>query len=87
MKNFNEWLESQYYQSSLDGPPLQPNSIPGAENQIKTLSINIRHLSRNKQFPKSVQESIFRATELLDQAANQLTGTDEEALQARSIKI
>lgn len=87
MKSFNEWLEAQFYQPNSDGPPLNPTSIAGAENQIRALAGSIQLMAGDHRFPPVVQQSMMRSVALLQQAANGLAGDDEVSMGARSIKI
>jgi hypothetical protein len=74
MKTFSQWSENCNYNPSIDGPPLDPHTIAGTEVQIRTLARNIRssfvHRPNNRW--KNYRDQIFKATELLDQAANSI---------------
>jgi hypothetical protein len=75
MKHFNEWRieEAGYlYSQSIDGPPLEPTSISGAENQIRTLARNIRTSFNFDPRWKKFQDQILSATKHLDDGANML---------------
>ena len=71
MKTYKEWNE-QVYQPTIDGAPLDPRTIAGAEVQIRTLALRIR--SNFVHIPNSqwsdYRNQILKATELMDQAAN-----------------
>lgn len=71
-KTFYNWLQEVSYNQSIDGPPLMPKSISGAEVQIRTLASNIRTTFNLDPQWKEYQQQILKATELLDQAADML---------------
>ena len=72
MKTFKEWNEQVTYQQSIDGPPLDPHTISGAEVQIRTLALHIRsnfiHIPNSKW--RDYRNQILAASEMLDRAAN-----------------
>ena len=73
MKNFFEWaarLNEMNYDQKLDGPPLMPHHISGAENQIRTLARNLRTTFNLDPEFQAHHEQIFKAAQLLDQAAD-----------------
>jgi hypothetical protein len=71
-KNFYHWLQEVSYNQSIDGPPLQPHTISGAEVQIRQLASNIRTTFNLDPQWKDHQQQILKATQLLDQAADML---------------
>ena len=71
MKSFKEWQDYSYTQS-IDGPPLDPHTISGAEVQIKQLARNIRSSFNVDERWKQYQRQISQATEMLEQAADLL---------------
>jgi hypothetical protein len=43
MKSFKEWqIKEVNYNQNIDGPPLEPATISGAQVQIRQLAFNIR---------------------------------------------
>jgi hypothetical protein len=73
MKKFKEWQienENYSYSQHIDGPPLEPHTISGAEVQIRQLARNIRTTFNLDERWKQHHQQILKATELLDQAAN-----------------
>ena len=82
MKHFNEWRieEAGYaYSPSIDGPPLEPKSIHGAENQIRTLAANIRTTFNLDPRWARYKDQILAATKHLDEGADALgTGMSRE---------
>lgn len=78
MKKFEDWKvirENVTFNPNIDGEPLNPKTIAGAEVQIRTLARNIRtSFGLDKSFGNNHQ-SIHKAAELIDQAAN-IIGND-----------
>ena len=80
MKNFQEWLKTntplhEYYgtyEPSLDGPPLLPHTISGAEIQIRHLASNIRTTFGIDPRWQDHKQRIHKVMELLDKAAGLL---------------
>ena len=73
MKKYDEWRineEGYAYNSSVDGPPLEPHTIHGAENQIRTLARNIRTTFGLDPKWQQYKQQILKATQQLDEAAN-----------------
>lgn len=70
MKSLKEWRANENYTASIDGPPLEPHTISGAEYQIRHLARNIRTTFNLDDRWKQYQQQISQATQLLDQAAN-----------------
>jgi hypothetical protein len=69
MKSFREW---QGYTPSIDGPPLEPHTISGAEVQIKQLASHIRTSFNLDDRWTQYHQQIAQAAELLNQAADLL---------------
>jgi len=74
--NFANWLEnkneSYNYNPSIDGPPLEPHTISGAEVQIRQLATNIRTTFGLDPKWKDYQQQFQQATALLEKAASLL---------------
>jgi len=73
MKSYKSWKinEAAYaYTQSIDGPPLHPHTIAGAEVQIRTLAMNIRTTFKLDEKFAQFHEQIMKATTLLEQAAD-----------------
>jgi hypothetical protein len=72
MKTFKQFTEQITYQPLIDGPPLDPHTISGAEVQMRTLATHIRsnfvHIPNSKWL--NFRNQILKACELLEQAAN-----------------
>ena len=63
---------NRVYSASIDGPPLKPVSISGAEVQIRELAIQIRTTFGLDEKWNDHKQEILDATQLLDKAADQL---------------
>lgn len=73
MKKFKQYQienENYSYTQSIDGPPLEPHTISGAEVQIRQLAKNIRTTFNLDERWKQYHAQILQATRLLDEAAN-----------------
>jgi hypothetical protein len=60
------------YNPSIDGPPLKPGTISGAEMQIKELATQIRTTFGLDPKWDDHKKQILDATKLLDQAADSI---------------
>lgn len=60
------------YNPSIDGPPLKPSTISGAEMQIKELATQIRTTFGLDPKWADHKDQIVAATKLLDQAADSI---------------
>jgi len=76
MKSFNEWKMAENYNQSLDGSPLDPDTLLQAKTQIRTLARNIRGFMFNPQFAQ-YDKIILAATQQLDAAANALSKIED----------
>lgn len=75
MNKFKQWRienESYAYTPSIDGPPLEPHTISGAEVQIRQLATNIRTTFNLDERWKQHHQQILQATKMLDEAANMI---------------
>ena len=73
MKTFREYRESNWgYSQHLDGPPLKPKTIAGAEQQIYKLAEEIRNTFGIDEKWARHKDQIFRATIMMDEAAELL---------------
>ena len=75
-RKFNEWMytlsERLNYDQRVDGPPLHPNTISGAEVQIRYLASEIfTTFCVDPQF-QQYREQIMQARSLMEQAADAL---------------
>lgn len=77
MKSYKEYLhenslisETLSYIPEIDGPPLLPKHIHGAEVQIKNLAGNIRTTFGLDERYAKFKMQINKAADLLDEAAN-----------------
>lgn len=84
MKKFKEWTET--FNQNIDGPPLTPDTIMGAENQLKALARNIRTTflldPRFKNNP-----GILEATNLIDKAADVIGNDVDGSLRQTKYQI
>lgn len=72
MKTYHQWEENLLYRPEIDGPPLNPHTISGAEVQIKQLASNIRTSFGLDPQWQDHKQRIIKAMNLLDQAAGLL---------------
>lgn len=70
MKKFTEWVNEVHYDPHFDGPALKPHTISAAENQIRWLATQIRQSFNQDQRFRDHHDQIFKACQLLDQAAD-----------------
>lgn len=84
MKKFNEFLtEAGFpYRASIDGPPLNPHTISGAENQIRELARQIRTTFGIDERWRVHKPQIVQACSILDKAADIIGSnmSDEERM-------
>ena len=75
MKHFVEWRIEEGgfpYSERIDGPPLNPHTISGAENQIRALASNIRTTFNLDPRWKKYRDQILASTKHLEEAADAL---------------
>ena len=73
LSKFKKWRienENYNYTPTIDGPPLEPHTISGAEVQIRQLSTNIRTTFNLDPRWNQYRNQIIEATNLLDKAAD-----------------
>ncbi len=73
LSTYTNWLKkenSDIYRPEIDGPPLKPKTIAGAEQQIRHLAYEIRGTFGSDPRLQAYKWQIQQATEMLERAAS-----------------